>query len=380
MTEQPERQPTAWDNPPDTPIQMVVTGRWTQSPGALDRLKPTLQQLWQIITDYVEQRSQSAPPGGLLAVTALANSIADLQSVLAAQVTFNRLVSLAGAKIGLAVGEGILPQYLDALSAEAQKLHDFITKERQNPNLDLLPTIAAFDLYLAGWQRQYLNPVLDEILSMTADEERYRVEVSNAFERVLFQRQTQRIQELAQQAEKTVDDIKDAGYDAGSGRIARSFADAAESEHNRSRFWTRSVFICLGLGVALSFAAVSIETDFFSKMPGIGGIIARALIGTPFYVAAAYCARIAAHHRQADRYFTILTAQINTVGAYVTKLPEDEQHELIMMLGKHAFSSPELKNVDKGKLTVVPKDVRPIIDKGLYAANRGKRPRSGVGV
>jgi hypothetical protein len=99
MTEQPERQPTAWDNPPDTPIQMVVTGRWTQSPGALDNLKPVLRRLQETLTGYMEERSKAAPPGGREAVTTLANNILDLLSILETTVHFKRLISLATARM-----------------------------------------------------------------------------------------------------------------------------------------------------------------------------------------------------------------------------------------------------------------------------------------
>jgi hypothetical protein len=364
-----EREPTPWDNPPDTPIQMIITGRWTQSPGARERLAATLDQLVMDIDGYLVQKRSSNPlPPGISYLESIVENIADLNKTLGERVGVKRHVSMNRATIAFAVGEGILPQYLDALEADARALIGYLNSEARNPNIDLLPTFVDFDNKLTDWRRIYLNPILDEIADLRADSEKYKVDISPEFQENLFTRQAERLNDLEQQARETVGNIRSAGHEAGSERLASTFEKVGKSEDDRSRCWTTCVFACLLAGIAVPILILSFDLGVARQIAGPTGTIVKLLISLPLFAGAAYCARIAAQHRETSRHMSILTAQIDSIRAYIAQLPSDTQDELVTMLGKRAFSSPELTAIDKGKLTVVPEALLSIVEKALDIA------------
>ncbi|GLE56570.1 hypothetical protein NJBCHELONAE_18790 [Mycobacteroides chelonae] len=59
----------------------------------------------------------------------------------------------------------------------------------------------------------------------------------------------------------------------------------------------------------------------------------------------------------------ILTAQLNSVGAYSNELPDEKRLELLMLLGKRTFSDPGFILRDKGNLTYVPDDALELLKK-----------------
>ena len=150
--------------------------------------------------------------------------------------------------------------------------------------------------------------------------------------------------------------------------MAEAFEATAHAEDERAKFWTTCVFACIALGILLPIFVLSVDTVFFTQVTGLAGTIIKALTGVPLYAAAAYCGRIAAQHRETARHMQILTSQIKSVRAYVSTLPKEQQHEIVAILGKRAFSDPELTTRDKGRVNMVPDQLIPVLEKAMDVA------------
>jgi hypothetical protein len=64
---------------------------------------------------------------------------------------------------------------------------------------------------------------------------------------------------------------------------------------------------------------------------------------------------------------SMLTAQIDSVKAYVAGLPEPVQPEIIVALGMRAFSEPGIGSGDAGAVGIPPEQVLPLLEKAIEA-------------
>jgi hypothetical protein len=113
--------------------------------------------------------------------------------------------------------------------------------------------------------------------------------------------------------------------------------------------------------------AISLEDHFLGHLAAISSIVVKLLIGLPLFALATYCGRISAQHRQLSQHMRTLTAQIDSVKAYVAGLPEPVQQEIIVALGRRAFSEPGIASGDAGTVGIPPEQVLPLLEKAIEA-------------
>jgi hypothetical protein len=70
------------------------------------------------------------------------------------------------------------------------------------------------------------------------------------------------------------------------------------------------------------------------------------------------------------------TAQIDSVKAYVAGLPEPVQQEIIVALGRRAFSEPGIANGEAGTVGIPPEQVLPVLEKAIDAIEERRWLRS----
>lgn len=186
----------------------------------------------------------------------------------------------------------------------------------------------------------------------------------------LRNRQGDRIDELERRAEAAVSHIEAASGAVGSSYLGRAFNEAGETEDSRAKFWTRLVFVCVFAGVAASAAALKFELASIAQLTGLSSVLVKLAFGLPFYLLAAYCGRIASQHRNSASHMRTLTAQLESIRAYVDDLSGDQKDELVTYLGHRAFSRPDVEMADDGHVTLGPRDVVKVLEKALEALGR----------
>jgi hypothetical protein len=113
--------------------------------------------------------------------------------------------------------------------------------------------------------------------------------------------------------------------------------------------------------------AISLEDHFLGQLTGAYGMVIKALIGLPLFALAAYSGRISAQHRRLSQHMRTLTAQVDSVKAYVAGLPEPVQQEIIAALGRRAFSEPGIAAAEAGTVGIPPEQVLPALEKAIEA-------------
>jgi hypothetical protein len=86
----------------------------------------------------------------------------------------------------------------------------------------------------------------------------------------------------------------------------------------------------------------------------------------PLFALATYIGRISAQHRRMSQHTKNLTAQIDSVKAYVSTLPEATQQDIVASLGERAFSAPAVAGND-GAVGIPPEQILPTLEKAVEA-------------
>lgn len=184
----------------------------------------------------------------------------------------------------------------------------------------------------------------------------------------LTQARASRVTEIEDIAERSLESIRAAAHGVGVGRLAKDFEAGRNSENKGAMLWTTGVFLCVAAAVSLPLLILSVDTHLLNQVSGPAAVVVKALIGLPFLGLAGYCARIASHHREAARHLAILTTQMDALRAYVTGLPDEDQREITMVLGRRAFSNPDLDARDSGHLNALPDDAVKVLEKAVDLA------------
>lgn len=173
-------------------------------------------------------------------------------------------------------------------------------------------------------------------------------------------------------AKKKVDSIGGITTAGGQKTLSEAFDNTKVNANWGAWAWTLGVFASVAAGIGLPLWALSKETALLAALPDLAGVILKVAVGLPLFALAAYCGHVAAQHRDTARHMNILSAQLNSVHAYSNELPDDKRLELLMLLGKRAFSDPNLLVHDKGKVTLLPEDVTELLKKlaDMVAANQ----------
>jgi hypothetical protein len=181
------------------------------------------------------------------------------------------------------------------------------------------------------------------------------------------QESIRRLSSLERQAEAAVRNLKTAAGEGGKERLAQTFDDRGKAEAKSASNWNILVILFVALGIGLPLVAISLEDHFLGQLSEPYGVAIKALIGLPLFALATYSGRISAQHRHLSHHMRVLTAQIDSVKAYVAALPEPVQQEIIIALGKRAFSEPGITSAQAGTVGIPPEQILPSLEKAIDA-------------
>ncbi len=131
-----------------------------------------------------------------------------------------------------------------------------------------------------------------------------------------------------------------------------------------------SVMLFVFLGITLPLSAIWAEGHFLTELTGATAVLTKALIAIPLLAMATYCGRISAQHRKTGQHLRMLTAQVDSVRAYVDGLPTEIRNEILLVLGRHTYSEPGVVSGSEGSVGIPPEQIMPTIDKLLEAVKQ----------
>ena len=179
----------------------------------------------------------------------------------------------------------------------------------------------------------------------------------------------EKLEKLEAQARASVDNIRRSSGEAAAERQSFAFGRGAETESRRSSAWSYLVFIFVGSAILIPLITISFDSAFGDSGFDPVAALFKAAIALPLLGAAAYCARISAQHRESARHMNLLSVQIDTVASFVEQLKDEESRtEILMLLGRRAFSDAELTVKDEGKISAVPVEAIPLFEKAMDVA------------
>ncbi|SPM31349.1 hypothetical protein Mvan_3607, partial [Mycobacterium terramassiliense] len=252
-----------------------------------------------------------------------------------------------------------------------------ITRERiakmQAPDQSLSGVTSDFASVIGGFQAGEIDPAIRVLQEISANNDQMDVSLGQHANSRLTKIQATRVSEIEGEAERSLENIRAAAHGVGVGRLAKDFEAGRNDERSSAKFWTSAVFVCVAAAVSLPILIHSVDTHLFSQLSGTTGVIVKALTGLPFLGLAGYCARIASQHREAARHLAILTTQMDALRAYVDGLPGEDQREITMILGRRAFSNPELGTRDSGQVNMLPDDALKVLEKAVDLAKEAQK-------
>ncbi|MFV8163731.1 hypothetical protein ACNQVK_16850 [Mycobacterium sp. 134] len=260
----------------------------------------------------------------------------------------------------LHLGQLVRPYDLDFLKKAAERTSAELLAERPSPaNLELLT------FYLQAWVDFIVPSALGDLEVLGGSND--RITSSPRIQSMLRDNERlRRIGSLERQAESAVHNIKVAAGEGGKERLAQTFDARGKAEDASASNWNKLVMLFVSLGMGLPLLAISLDQHFLGQLPGTYGVVIKALIGLPMFALATYSGRISAQHRRMAQHMKTLTAQIDSVKAYVATLPQQTQQDIIAALGRRAFSEPGVAS-SEGTVGLPPEQILPTMEKLVEA-------------
>ncbi|ABM14399.1 hypothetical protein [Mycolicibacterium vanbaalenii] len=269
------------------------------------------------------------------------------------------------------LGQIVRTSALDNLTGITKARVDRISQPGDKSLIDELNEFAGV---VAGFKNAEIDTAIQALEDLDATDNRARVSLGVNAKARAVDRRAARVGEIETLAEKQLRNINVAAQGVGAQRLAKDFEDGSKREARRAAWWTFAVFACVTIGVGLPVAILSMDTRLLAQLTGDTGLLIKALIGLPLFGVAGYCARIASQHRKTASHLGLLTTQMDSVNAYVADLPDEYRHQLIMILGRRAFSNPELQlHTDEGSSNLMSEDVISVLGKAVDAARESVR-------
>lgn len=262
-------------------------------------------------------------------------------------------------------GQVFRPYDLQQLRDTASRVHEELGSQPEAEAADA--SLGALTSYLQTWVDFIIPSALGDLDA--AREKSSAIVVPSPTLRQMYrdQESLRRLSSLERQAEATVRNLKTAAGEGGKERIAQTFVDRGDAEATSASNWNQLVMLFVGLGIALPLIAISLGHHFLGQLNGPYAVVFKALIGLPLFALATYSGRISAQHRRLSQHMKTLTAQIDSVKAYVAGLPEPVQQEIIAALGRRAFAEPGISGAEAGTVGVPPEQVLPALEKAIEA-------------
>lgn len=196
------------------------------------------------------------------------------------------------------------------------------------------------------------------------------VTVSPVVREAVTESERLRQQRVTSELEQTLSAAQAATSNVGENELTKAFSDVQGDAEWAVRRWTLGVFVFAILGLAAPFVAINADMEVIKQLgDDLPALLVRLSTSLPFFTLAAYSGHVAAQHRETARHLTILNAQIKSVRAYSSELPEANRLELMTALGHRAFADPGFVSKDKGTVTLVPDGATDLVKqiRGLVA-------------
>lgn len=240
-------------------------------------------------------------------------------------------------------------------------------------------TISGFLKYLDEFSENSVKPALDVLDGLRQLRDEYHIEiVGQALDAALADRRRQLLDSYVELLESVLSDaqsrtqrltedeqaVEKAVSRKGRQRLQRDFATMVNRETWWAAGWTVTAFLLTCTAIAIPVVLFSRGVQF-PAVTGLSATLIKAFIGIPLLAFAAYCGKIASQHRDTARHMNILVTQIDSVSAYVTDLPAESKNELKVILGKRAFSTPDLDSGAKAESEPSSGEVALLLSKAL---------------
>jgi len=265
----------------------------------------------------------------------------------------------------LHLGQLVRPYDLNFLQKAAERTTDELRAARPSPaNLETLT------FYLQAWVDFIIPSALGDLEVLGGSND--RITSSPRVQSMLRDNERlRRIGSLERQAETAVRNIRVAAGEGGKERLAQTFEARGKAEEASASNWNKLVMLFVTLGIGLPLVAISLDQHFLGQLPGTYGVVIKALIGLPMFALATYSGRISAQHRKMAQHMKTLTAQIDSVKAYVATLPRETQQDIIAALGRRAFSEPGVIG-SEGAVGIPPEQILPTVEKVVEAVKNAR--------
>jgi len=309
-------------------------------------------------------------PGELSQLDQGRNLLAEIMDLLTDRVTVAPDLYRQDGTVTFELGQLCRTGGLEALNGIARQR---IARMQHEPELSLSDELMEFTTTLKGFRSAEIDPAIRILQDLSADQDHMEVSLGQHATSRVTQMQVARVSEIEDIAERSLENIRAAAHGVGVGRLAKDFEAGRDTEKTGAKFWTTGVFLCVAAAVSLPILILSVDTHLFSQVSGPTSVIVKALTGLPFLGLAGYCARIASQHREAARHLAILTTQMDALRAYVDGLPDEDQREITLILGRRAFSNPELGTRDSGRVNALPDDAVKVLEKAVDLAKEARK-------
>ena len=262
-------------------------------------------------------------------------------------------------------GEIIDPIELLALSALIGKAQNFELSQA-DPEPQVIDFAHELTKHIESFEEGSLSRALDNLdraRQFLGDE---RLNISDSLVDAITARRVQRLENLEGRAQRSFENLQLAARATGKALLSETFSGLAAEEAESAFKWNLLVVLFVTLGISLPLAAIWAEERFLPEIEGVTGVLTKALIAVPLLAMATYSGKISASHRRVSQHMRVLAAQVDSVRAYVDGLPSEIQNEVMLTLGRNAYSDPGFTNPD-GAVGVPPEQIMPALEKAVDA-------------
>ena len=295
-----------------------------------------------------------ASPFGVAVLRPASGKVKLLHKLLRDSLSIYPTSSLLASPVTVPFGALIPRDQLNVLTAQSASLIDLLNTQNADASTFESP-ISGFLAYLEEFTENSVKPALDDVDRFQQAQTEYQVEIGNALDAALIDHRREQLNSYVEQLERGLSDLQSrseklaeteraaekAVSQKGRERLQRDFASMGLRETWWAGGWTAAAFIltCVAIAIPIILFWRGVE---FASVTGLSATLIKTFIGLPLLVFAAYCGKVASQHRDTARHMNILVTQIDSVSAYVAELPDEAKDEVRLVLGKRAFSTPEL--------------------------------------
>ncbi|WP_162938654.1 hypothetical protein [Mycobacterium kyogaense] len=309
-------------------------------------------------------RTIDMPASVVVLIENIRTRIAHLANTLNEQIVLGGVNNAKPAEIRL--GHLVDRKELDSL----REIAGVIQPNPEIPASRILDNMRQLMGHINSWEDSAVGQALDDLAELQDSEPGALTISDDLRQAILGRRGAQRIRRLEERAQRSVENISGAAREVGKALLSTTFDQLAKAEAKRASHWNTLVMLFVGIAALLSVAGVWLNEVDIIDINGVTGLLQKALVVVPFLALATYAGRISAQHRKVAQYLWLLGVQVDSVRGFIDGLPQRVQDEVILVLGRRAYSEPGVANSMDGSVGVPPEQLGPIIEKAIEAARK----------